>query len=205
MKIVFFKISSMKYYKGHCDDDVPYNGGSFVAENGYGHEELNFLPIQLNDEEEIQCLGFVEPKSNRGKRNTFHLERINGCKSMKNEPLVEDVLVVWCATRTGNETTIVGWYKHATVFKNLQSWILEHEDGAEEREYNVISSVQNCTLLPVNERDRNIWRIQFPGQKFGQSMVWYPSLEDDEEYINAIVDAIENYNGGNWIDKYPQL
>lgn len=39
--LVFCKISSIKYYKGASRRDVPYNGGSFVKKNGYGHEEVN--------------------------------------------------------------------------------------------------------------------------------------------------------------------
>ena len=42
MKILFCKIACMKYYKGTCDKDIPYNGGSFVKEHGYGYEENNF-------------------------------------------------------------------------------------------------------------------------------------------------------------------
>ena len=34
MKVLFCKISSMKYYKGASQKDVPYNGGSYVNENG---------------------------------------------------------------------------------------------------------------------------------------------------------------------------
>lgn len=30
MRILFCKISSMKYYKGHCDEDVPVNGLSLI-------------------------------------------------------------------------------------------------------------------------------------------------------------------------------
>ena len=50
MRILFCKISSMKYYKGHCDEDVPVNGGKYVAEHGYGHEEYNFTPILVQGE-----------------------------------------------------------------------------------------------------------------------------------------------------------
>ena len=49
MRILFCKISSMKYYKGHCDEDVPVNGGKYVAEHGYGHEEYNFTPISIHE------------------------------------------------------------------------------------------------------------------------------------------------------------
>ena len=121
MRILFCKISSMKYYKGHCDEDVPVNGGKYVAEHGYGHEEYNFTPILVQGESETECLGFVEPKSNSGTRNTFHLEKIDGCANLKNEPFVEDVLVIWCATRLQGDVTVVGWYKHATVWRDLQS------------------------------------------------------------------------------------
>ena len=50
MRILFCKISSMKYYKGACEKDVPLYGGRFVEENGYGHEEFNFLPVEMEGE-----------------------------------------------------------------------------------------------------------------------------------------------------------
>ena len=46
IKILFCKISCMKYYKGAGDNDKPLNGGKFVVENGFGHEEFNFLPVK---------------------------------------------------------------------------------------------------------------------------------------------------------------
>lgn len=50
MRMLFCKISCMKYYKGHCDADVPLNGGTYVQEHGYGHEEFNFLPWLMEGE-----------------------------------------------------------------------------------------------------------------------------------------------------------
>ena len=73
MRILFCKVSGMKYYKGACEQDVPYNGGKFVEENGFGHEEFNFLPIELDGTEQAMCLGFVEPKSNKGSSIAFIL------------------------------------------------------------------------------------------------------------------------------------
>ena len=49
MKVLFCKISSMKYYKGASQKDVPYNGGSYVNENGFGNEQYNFAAVQLDD------------------------------------------------------------------------------------------------------------------------------------------------------------
>ena len=46
----------------------------------------------MEGESEEECLGFVEPKSNKGRRNTFHIENIEGCAALKDEPFAEDVL-----------------------------------------------------------------------------------------------------------------
>lgn len=191
----------MKYYKGHCDSDIPLNGGQYVKDNGYGHEEFNFLPIYTESGQE-ECLGFVEPKSNRGIRNTFHLENIEGCAAAKNAPFVEDVLIVWCATRQQKDTTVVGWYQHATVWRTLQNW----SGGETERCYNIRAKASDCTLLPEGERNRYKWSI--PSAKktrtygFGQSMVWYPT-EETKSYLTNLIDNISNYNGENWLYRFP--
>lgn len=118
-KIVFCKIFNMKYYKGASWSDVPYNGGSFVKENGYGHEEYNFLvrdmPVGWLDdsgvvEEGEYCLGFVETKSSNATTiNRLHVEKILGFgDAFKREPCVTGITVIWCATSDINETTAVG-------------------------------------------------------------------------------------------------
>ena len=210
MKILFCKVSGMKYYKGACEQDVPYNGGSFVEENGFGHEEFNFLPIDWEGKDEQVCVGFVEPKSNRGKRNTIHIEKIEGCSAFKNEPLVDDVLVVWCATRQEGDVTVVGWYKHATVYRELQEWTIMFEDGSEEeRCYNVMAEVDQCTLLPPDERNRRIWYVpsaRYTGTfGFGQSMLWYPEEESAKQYLENLLGNIEKYSGENWLNTYPEV
>ena len=209
MRILFCKVSGMKYYKGACEQDIPYNGGKFVEENGFGHEEFNFLPIELDGAVQAMCLGFVEPKSNKGTRNTLHIENIAGCSAFRYEPCVEDVLIVWCATRMEGDTTVVGWYKNAIVFRELQDWTMMLEDGSEEdRCYNVIAEARSCTLLPTGERNRHIWSV--PSARytksfgFGQAMVWYPTEDTARTYLEKLRHNIENYNGDNWIDKYPE-
>ena len=209
MKILFCKISSMKYYKGVCQADQAYNGGSYVLENGFGHEEFNFLPI-YTETDQMVCFGFVEPKSNRGKTNTMHIEKIEGCALLKKEPMVEDVLVVWCATRERGDTTVVGWYKHAEVWRDLQPWIVPWDDGREEeRYYNIKASAQDCTLLPQGERNLHKWWVPTAQYTrsfgFGQSMVWYPVQEEAKDYLRKLVDSIEEYTGENWLERYPNL
>lgn len=208
MRVLFCKISGMKYYKGVCDKDIPCNGGSFVEENGYGHEEFNFLPIQLDGNDELECLGFFEPKSHSGKRNMIHIENIEGCNHCTNVPSVDDILVIWCATRLQGDTTVVGWYKGAEVFRELQDWTVIFEDGHEQpREYNVRAKASNCTLLPVGERNRYIWYV--PSAKntrsygFGRAMLWYPTEPEAQDYLKRMIDNINNYHGENWLEKFP--
>lgn len=133
MKILFCKVSSMKYYKGACKQDIPSYGGKFVEQNGYGYEEFNFLPIQLENRQEPECFGFVEPKSHRGVRNTLHIEKIQGCTALSKEPYVDDVLVIWCAKRERGTTTVVGWYQHATVWRNLRERTVVMDNGTEKK------------------------------------------------------------------------
>ena len=51
----------MKYYKGINENDIPYNGGEFVEENGYGHAEYNFDSVNIDGKDYL--FGFVEIKS----------------------------------------------------------------------------------------------------------------------------------------------
>ena len=122
MRILFCKISAMKFYKGVIPGkDEAFNGGSFVKEYGEGNEQYNFAPV-ISEDGPAYCLGFVETKSSsKGKHNELHIENIQGCDLLKDDQEVDDVLVIWCATTMLNETSIVGWYQNATVFRNYQS------------------------------------------------------------------------------------
>lgn len=212
MKILFCKISSMKYYKGVCNNDQAYNGGSYVDKNGRGNEEYNFLEINFNENDDIQnyCLGFVETKSTNGiNSNQLHIEKISGCKLLKNELIVDNVLVVWCATSNTNETTVVGWYKNATVFREYQSYIYNFEDDTEEeRYYNIKALASDCVLLPQGERHKFIWNapllIKTKSFGFYKSLIWYATETSASNFIKKLVKNIEEYDGENWLCKYPE-
>ena len=208
MRILFLKIASMKYYKGVCPEDPAINGGGFVRENGFGHEEFNFLPIFLDGEDDPVCLGFVEPKATRGVRNTIHIEKIAGCAALNKEPSVDDVLVIWCATMDTGDFTVVGWYRHAEVFRELQDWVMEFDDGSEEeRCYNVIAKAEDCVLLPSGERNRAVWSMPYDrytrSYGFGQSMVWFPTEPAAEGFLSRLVENIDNYKGENHLNAFP--
>lgn len=200
MQILFCKISCMKYYKGVNENDVPHNGGSFVDENGYGHEEYNFAPEELPDGK-VYCLGFVETKSHAGvESNDLHIEKISGCELLKNEESVDGVLVVWCATTDLNETSVVGWYKNATVYRRYRDMEL---DSGYIQSYNILAFKDDCVLLPRGERHRHIWAVPVArkrGFAFGQSMLWYASEANAKKYLSDLVRSIEEYDGENMID-----
>lgn len=199
MNVIFCKISWMKYYKGVIPGkDDAYNGGSYVLEHGEGHEQYNFLPAILEDNQEY-CLGFVETKSTRnGKRNELHIEKVN--TFAKNEPMLDDVLVIWCATSLSNTTSIVGWYKHATLYRTYQS--CEFDNGYIQN-YNVLAKKEDCFLLPEGERNRYIWKAPVAkkrGYGFGQSLIWYGQEDEAQAYISECVKRINEYCEDNWID-----
>lgn len=211
--MVFCKVSAMKYYKGACKKDVPYNGGSFVAKNGYGHEEYNFLERYIEGWEDDSgaltdgdyCLGFVETKQTvNGKFNQLHIEKIAGCAAMKNGPCVSGIDVIWCATTDLNETSVVGWYYNATVYRNYQGFT---DENGKERAYNVLALSSECVLLPYGLRHERRWHV--PSKKytkafgFGQSMLWYAGEEKAAQFLNRLSENIETYSGENWITKYP--
>lgn len=131
MRILFCNIAWMKEYRGNEDGkDTPLNGGSYVDETGDAHEKYNFTPVNMEGREGLYCLGFFETKSHNGKDvNQMRIENIAGCELLKKEESVDDVLVVYCAKHPAHKfTTVVGWYKHATVFRHYQEAVFAPED-----------------------------------------------------------------------------
>ena len=206
MRILFCNIAWMKEYRGNEDgNDTPLNGGSYVDETGDAHEKYNFFPIHFEGEEDSYCLGFFETKSHNGKDvNQMHIENIAGCELCKKEESVEDVLVVYCAKHPAhNFTTVVGWYKHATVFRHYQD--LEFGEG-DFQSYNAIAKTKDCVLLPTSARSKILqWKVPRKtggcAYGFGRANVWYASEDDKglKEFLEWLSSQIESYSGENMI------
>ncbi len=201
MRILFCKISSMKHYKGVTENDKPTNGGSFVKDNGFGFEEYNFMPRETENGE--YCFGYVEAKGTiKGKSNQLRIEKINGCENYKNLDSVDNVLVVWCATTYRNETSVVGWYKNATVYRNYQPLSIENKDALEDRNFNVKAKAEDCVLIPESHRIEFKWSAPVAKKKkygFGQAMTWYASEGKAQDFINDLIGNIDKYNEENWV------
>jgi len=204
MKILFCKISCMKYYDGATGEDIPYNGGSYVKENGSGHEQYNFSPVILDGYNQPVCLGFVETKTTFGDvRNMLHVEKIRDCEQAINDDQVSGVLVVWCATTDTNQTSVVGWYSNATVYRTYK--VAEIKGRDEDQSYNVLAIKSDCVLLPPKYRHQHKWEAPVARRDmfgFGQSLVWYASEEKSDYYISKLIESVETYQGENLLDRF---
>ncbi len=219
MRILFCNIAWMDYYKGIVKGvDEPRNGGSYVTEHGDAHEAYNFASVHLGEDvgypEGDYCLGFVETKStNKNTRNQLNIEKIDGCELCKKESEVDDVLVIYCAKYPDSmvqETYVVGWYKHATVYRYYETIeFSDGNDGVFYQDYNAIARKEDCVLLPRSVRRKsNVWRVPRKSSGvsygFGQANVWFASGRSENKNLDAFLDRIvkqiEEYEGDNWRD-----
>ena len=209
MRVLFCNIAWMDYYKGNDGNDQPHHGGSFVEETGDAHEKYNFDVVTLSSEttnypDGDYCLGFVETKHTNDRSNDMHIEKIESCSGMKDENEVDDVLVIYCAKypfSERDETYVVGWYKHATVYRSYE----EMDFDGYIQSFNAIAKKEDCVLLPRASRRRmTVWGVprkkKGVGYGFGQSNMWYASEEKAKPFVERLVRQIEEYDGENWID-----
>lgn len=162
--------------------------------------------VGLNVEADTELTQSPLHSTNISISNQLHVEKILGFGDpFKKELCVTGVTVIWCATSDLNETSVVGWYKNATVFRKYQSF---KDDKSKERFYNILALSSNCVLLPQGTRHRHIWSV--PSKKytrafgFGQSMLWYAQEEKAVPYLQRLTDNINSYNEENWLHKYPE-
>ena len=206
MRILFCNIAYMKYYKGIIKNvDEPRYGGEYVLRTGDAHEKYNFMPYDTQDGE--LCLGFFETKSTNGEfSNQLHIEKIEGIS--RRDELAEKVLVVWCAKYHDNRTVIVGWYRNATVYRYYESVDVNLEDGSlYTQNFNIEAAADDCVLLSDGQRNVHIWQVPRKNKTrsygFGQANVWFAAEESAAGYVKKIETQIENFDGENWLRKYP--
>ena len=200
MKMLFCNITYMNKYIGITEDDLPHKGGAFVAKNKDAHEQWNFL----NDNG--FCYGFV---MNKGEK--FSIERIDPEASRSD--CVDDVTVVWCAANEHNQTVIVGWYEHATVYRCYQEAVVTVPYGIQ-RSYFARAKAEDCYLLPNEARTCEIGRASQVGRGkgFGQQNYWFAeSAYGQTELMPAVAAYLEtqkesriNYISADFDDRYAE-
>lgn len=182
-RILFANIGWMKRYREHSKSDKIKGGGSYNPDDK--HEAFNFQNVDGH------CYGYVQPT----RWSDIKLERIDSACANTNG-YINDVLVVWTATNPiEGGTFIVGWYKHARVYRTFQ-----HDAKNKERngyDYNVEAQSSDCTLLIEKERTMQVPRAKASMNKgfMGQSNIWYADsdIKEVKNFRLSVFDYIENY------------
>jgi len=168
----------MERYQGLHSGDQISGGGAYVKKEGRGHEVCNFCL------EKDTLYGYVQPSGEQ-----INIERL-GANS--DDESIDDMTVVWTATRPGGGTTIVGWYKHATVFRNYQKFkkapVAHSQNGIDG--YWIKAPASNATLLPVDARVFEVPRQVKGGM--GQSNIWYADSPVSAPLVKQVRAMIEN-------------
>jgi hypothetical protein len=177
-KMIFLNVGWMKDYKGLENDKIT-SGGAYVQEHGYGHEIFNFLPYNG------YMYGYVQPN---GKI------RIDRLGASKQDESVDDVLAVWVSRSPMGGTFIVGWYKNATVYRNLQSAPENSNRKYKEEElgYFIKAKKENCTLLSM---DKRVFKIPRGEGGMGQSNIWFADKPEHISFKQDVLDFINRVMG----------
>lgn len=186
--LIFFNVGWMRSYRGTTRSDKIIGGGSWVAEHNFGYEACNFFPWRG------WYYGYVQPP---GRSDTIKIERLGADKNAKE---LDDVTVVWTAKRPGGGTVVVGWYRHATVYRHGQP-IKDRTDPRVRRfkisHCYVKAKVIDCHLVEPKGRWFEIPRVR-PGMPsadaMGQSNVWFAEGSHGKGWYKRLASAIRSGN-----------
>lgn len=199
MKVLFARIGHMKFYQGpQKGDERPIGGGSYNVDE-LGHEAYNFKEV------DGKLYGYFQPHM----KEPYHLNLKRIDPSTETDQ-VEDVLVVFFAKNlVGTGQVIVGWYKNATVHKEILR--PENQPQRDNFGYNIVAEKSDSVLLPMSKR-RYLIGHGIEGVKAGnpgQANAFYAyddkfKKKESSELNSWIDDAIEyvnTYEGGK-IDSF---
>ncbi|POF43402.1 HNH endonuclease [Pseudomonas laurylsulfativorans] len=174
MSIIFCNIGWMERYDG-IDGDSIQRGGSYNNDS-IGHEVCNFTNANGKVYGYVQSTGRIS------------VEKL-GAK--KGEEYADGVTVVWTAGPDSGGTAVVGWYKNATVYRELQriSKPSKNHRKNEIEVYRISASAGDVRLLPAYEREFMIPRAVKGG--IGQSNVWYADKPESAELVDKVLLLIE--------------
>ena len=168
MKMLFCNIGWMDLYDGIYGDSIR-GGGSYNKKN-VGHEVCNFSRARGH------VYGYVRVPGEIGIKK---LGAGEGAES------ISGVTVVWTALRKDVGPVVVGWYRNATVYRELQPM----PENAERHKknglmsYRITASFNDATLLPPSERNCKIPRAKDEKGGMGQSNIWYADSPKGKETI----------------------
>jgi Domain of unknown function (DUF3883) len=164
MQTLMCHIVWMPRYAG--EDEVFPAGFDYVREEGYGHELFNYKPFG------DFCYGYVEARA-----GTLNIDRLG---ADADDTFLEDVTIIWTASSPRGGRLIVGWYKRARVYRNLQRGTVRgREIQGRKIGYYAKARTEDCFLIPIEQRD---FFVPHSGRGLpGQSSVFYPQNSDIPE------------------------
>ncbi len=174
MPLVLFNIGWMNHYQGLTENDRIFNGGRYVDDNKTGGEICNYLP--LGD----YCYGYVQPP-----HNEINLERLG---AEDDADYLNDITVVFTATRPNGGRVVVGWSIEAQVWRSERTYRGRH--------YFAKALTDNCVLLEPDDR-------VFPvpgGAKVVYGLTSFHTIRyldepEAELYVQRLVDYMNDVNG----------
>lgn len=115
----------------------------------------------------------------------MRIERVNKNATDK----LENVTVVFISKNPfDNVTYIVGWYRHATLYRQLQK--RPQQKGVSEKNiyYAASTKIENAICLSENERNFEVPTSQKMGKNrgYGKSPIWYLNTKEIQPYRRKV-------------------
>lgn len=169
--IIFLRIAWMSDYQGVTELDIPKGAGKYIQQNKDGGEVFNFSKNKGN------YFGYVRIPKGRN----LDLTRLG---VPRGKTSIDGVTVVFFATNPvyGNQY-IVGWYKNAILYNNLQANPIVK--AGEWGNYIAKCKIREGILLKTENR---LKEIEGPGQ----ANLWYPADYLNEKQLSDIRDYLDN-------------
>ena len=184
---IYVRTGWMLHYGMKKELDGPIGGGSYNRDN-VGSEHDNFRPVNG------RLYGYGETGAHL---HGFNLERIAPARIDRTRHAIDGVTVVILAPHRQRGQLVVGWYKDATVYDRYRD---RREDslGMEQSWYNFEAVLEDCVLVPPNERQFVIPQGQ---GAVGQKNICYPLEIDgspkDKPWMREALEYVEHYKGFN--------
>lgn len=176
MAVIFCNVGWMERYQGLRRGDQIVGGGSYVKEEGRGHEICNFAPSGN------VLFGYVQPPGAQ-----IDIRRLG---ASSDDESINGVTVIWTATRPTGGTAVVGWFKNATVFREYQKFrkppSLHKQNGIDG--YWISAPTDQANLLPVDERTLEIPRQVKGGM--GQANIWYADKPESASIVRRVLELV---------------
>ena len=170
MALILFNIGWMKRYQGQTETDRIRNGGSWVVENKIGGEVENFLPLGN------RYYGYARVPGG----GNLDMTRL---AADADADFVDDATVVFVATRPQGGRVVVGWYRHARVWRTTRP-----RTGRQFR-YIAEADARNCRLLEEDERLFRVPPARDEKWGMGHSNIRYT----DERHAKPFVRKLKKY------------